>query len=380
MSSLYIGTIGDKHETFEVHAITNGFPFRGYKKDEISDPGLFRELVKSRYKVLKRGRPIYCTAVNPDIINETETNPHDERPGTVHIAVLNKERNIVSGSSLAIDLLEKDKGEIIGLPLENRWERNNYPEGDNLDKFRKKYLRLNYNLQRDILPGELVELYRHFKLDNTRSGNVAPRLAVYYGAYNLLKRGANKNGIVPAWIWVFDSIPAYFNLYRYAGAAVLRDSSINEASHLISPGKRDLTKKAKEKSILYEDSVISRNILVPIPKKHKDGLSFATREVPFLDGVIDIIKIEKSAYKYTLTMRDLKHKGINYKDLCRIRGCLCTIGSQTFEDFHRYNVPANILNLIQRKFTRTSIIKHSDVGSLNMNRRQKKKILFKIHT
>jgi len=378
LPSLFIGKIGNNSEIFEVHALTNGFSFRGHKRDEMSDSSLFHQLIKSRYKVLKNDTPIYCTAVNPNINNETETNPHDERPGTVHIAVLNKDGSIISGTSLAVDLFEKDKGEKIGLPLENRWRKNGFPEGDNLDKFRNRYLRLNYNLNRDILPGELVELYRHFKLDFERERNVAPRLAVYYGAYNLLKRDANKKGIIPTWIWVFDAIPAYFNLYRYAGAAILRESSITENSTLASPGKRDLKKDIKNNYVLYNNSIVSRKIVVPIPKTNHGKLSFIKKEVSFLDGVIDIIKIEKSAYRYPLSMRDLKYQGVNTKDLLSMRGCLSTIGSRTFQEFNRFNIPSRIFSLIQRKYTNTLKIQHSDVGDLKGNLKKKKEILFKI--
>lgn len=138
MPSLYLGKIGGKKTTFEIHALTNGLPFRNYPASSISDSQLYYKLLNGRYKTLEKGRAIYCTAVNPIPDKRIEENPHDSREGTVHIIAVGKDGCIECGLSVAVDLCEKDGGQPIGLPLENVWKRNGFPEGASLDPFRKK--------------------------------------------------------------------------------------------------------------------------------------------------------------------------------------------------------------------------------------------------
>lgn len=139
-------------------------PFREFHQSEISDPSLYRSMLTQRFMLLETGRPIYCTAVNPDKKKRQEHNPHDDRAGTVHIAAVDSQSgDIACILSLAVDTGERERGDIVGLPLENRWRQNGYPEGSSLDRFREIYLALNYQSKMAMAPWQMVELYRHFK-------------------------------------------------------------------------------------------------------------------------------------------------------------------------------------------------------------------------
>jgi hypothetical protein len=133
-------------------------------------------------------------------IPEIETNPHDSREGTVHIVAIDNKGEIECAVSVAVDVGNKDNGADIGLPLENKWEKNGFPEGASLDPFREKYLSSIYGITRKIRPWEMAELYRHYK--RTMRSDFTPRLGVYTGCFHLLAREAIKKGIQPTWLWV----------------------------------------------------------------------------------------------------------------------------------------------------------------------------------
>ena len=164
MSSLFLGSIDEGHRSYEIHAFTKDMPFRNYTSSQIADIDLYEELVEKRFMVLELGKPIYCTAINPDLENRKEENPHDAREGTVHIAAIDPEIGIVAGLSIAVEINGKDDGREIGLPLENKWRHNCFPEGQDLTEFKKSFLRKNYSKDSNIQPWEMAELYRHFKL------------------------------------------------------------------------------------------------------------------------------------------------------------------------------------------------------------------------
>lgn len=128
LPSLYLGSIGGKTEIYEIHVLTKDLPFREYSSSQIADHKLFHDIVTERFNVLKNGKPIFCTAVNPIIEKGVEINPHDDRDGTIHFVCLNEGGKIVCCLSVAVDTQEKEHGEIIGLPLENRWKANGYPQ------------------------------------------------------------------------------------------------------------------------------------------------------------------------------------------------------------------------------------------------------------
>jgi hypothetical protein len=226
LSSLYLGKIGGK-DVYEIHAITKDLPFREFPVSGIADGALFQKIIEERYRLLASGKPIYCTAVKPDTEKKIEVNPHDELPGTVHFVAVDKKGALACALSVAVDTGESDNGGLIGLPLENRWKHNGYPEGASLDRFREKYLRLNYQRTRGLAACEMGELYRHFRVVS-QGNDIAPRIGLYTGCYHLLVREAIKKRITPTWIWVFDAIPSYFELYRWVGLAALRDMTVED--------------------------------------------------------------------------------------------------------------------------------------------------------
>jgi len=375
MKSLYLGKIGRKNEVYEIHAFTKNNPFREFRTSEISDPGLFQKLLEERYNILDDGRPIFCTAVNPDKESKTESNSHDYREGTVHIAAIDNNGRIVCGLSIAVDTGERDRGDIIGLPLENRWELNGYPMGASLDPFRKKYLKRNLGKDRKVEPWKMAELYRHF-IESSNKGNLASRLGVYAGVYHLLVREAKKRGKQPTDIWVFDAIPAYFNLYKWVGTGVLRDLSIEDPPRWISPSKNSLETKDinGSKSLFYKGEKVSRNVKVPFPYKEEGELNFKIDDVPFLDGVIDTCKLEASIRKKPLLFFPVDGEGFSLKDRMKIRATLSTVGRRAFDYQSKYNaverrsirdVLSNFGDRLSRKLTGSDIWEFSEIGDLN---------------
>ncbi|MCK4825257.1 hypothetical protein KA005_56435, partial [bacterium] len=290
MPSLYLGKIGGKKEVYEVHAFTYKNPFRWLKASEISDSGLFQKLLEERYKILEEDRVIYCNAVQPDVEMKIESNPHDYREGTIHIVSLDRNGRIVSGMSVAADIDEK------GLPMENKWQPNGYPQGRSLDTFREKYIRFNYGEKRNVKPWEMAEIYRRF-LAKSHRGNKPATLGMYTGFYHLSSREPNKKGETPTYLWVFDAILPYFNLNRLVGS-VLINPAIEDQPRLISPRIRNIKmEKMNSKVLFYKGKKISRNVKVPFPSKENDELKFELRDVPFLDGVADIHRLEKAIRK-----------------------------------------------------------------------------------
>lgn len=365
MPSLFLGKIGNEDNIFEIHALTKNLPFREYKKSEISDVDLFNKIIEDRFKSLETGHPIFCTAINPDINKKTELNPHDLREGTVHIIAVNKFGNISMALSIAVDIGLKDKGDIIGLPLENRWQQNSYPKGASLDNFRDKYVKLNYNNDRIVKPWEMAELYRHFK--NTKEkDNLSCRLGVYTGCYHLMVREPRKKGLTPTFYWLFDAIPAYFNLYRYAGAAVLRDLTISNPIQYLSPNKIKISKKNIDGQIelFYNDKMISRNVKIPFPHKENGLLSFKYKYIPFLDGIVDISKCEKAIQYSPILLYLNSIKGFNFGDRIKLRFGLGIIGKRVWdEDYHSKNIFSNILNNYILKKTGSTNWLFNSVGS-----------------
>ena len=334
MSSLYLGTIGNGTDVYQIHAFTKDLPFRGFAAAQISDRILFQRLLESRYEVLEGGRAIYCTAVHPDKDRRMEYNPHDDRPGTVHIVSINNKTNeIACGISVAVDCNGKEHGEIIGLPLENRWKRNGYREGSSLDQFRYSYLRSNRDTGRTIAPWEMAELYRHFRKE-ANGGGLICRLGVYTGAYHLLVREARKYRLRPTTLWVFDAIPQYFQLYRFAGAAVLRNPSIETPSRLISPGKDNVYEETTggQRTIHYQGECISRPLSVPIPSNCNGELEFNMEDVPFLDGLVDIELVERAVRQSPTELQPLMFNGMEDQDISMLRMGLSVIAHRFFED------------------------------------------------
>ena len=338
MSSKFLGRIGSSQNCYEVHAFTTGLPFREFCTSEISDMNLFKKMIKGRYSLLAKRRSIFCTAVHPDPTRQIELNPHDTRNGSVHLVAINKQGNIGSALSVAVDTGEKDGGKTIGLPLENKWKRNSYPEGASLDKFRDTYLFLNYHLNKTIKPWQMAELYRHYKNPSEKS-DIFSRLGLYIGCYHLLVKKAICDGQTPTTIWVFDAIAQFFHLYRFAGAAVLRNFTLYNPPIYLSPSRLDIQSRIanKYKHLFYRGISISRNVTVPVPVYLNNKLCFRKRDFPFLDGVIDIFKVESAMKRTPVLLSSLNYVGLNYRDRIKFRSTLSIIAKETFKEYYKDN-------------------------------------------
>ena len=316
MSSLYLGTIGSSKNQYEIRAFTNGKPFGFFTAEEIGDTDMFSKMLSERFKSLKLGRTIYCTAVNPNIAREIEQNPHDDREGTVHVAAIDKRSgNMSCILSVAVDTGENDGSGFIGLPLENRWQKNGYPEGSLLDEFRAKYSILNRGGKDPVKPWQMAELYRHLRV-NGDPGEHISRLGIYTGLYHLIVREPRNRGKEETSIWLFDAIPKYFHLYRLAGAAVLRDQTIEDKPRHISPDIGDIEKAKNGEELFYQGELISRGVdtLKPIPGILGDT-SFVRETVPFMDGVIDIQKVESAIAHDPDKLVKIKYQGISEENI-----------------------------------------------------------------
>jgi len=241
----------------------------------------------------------------------------------------------------------------------------NYPPGDNLEKFIDRFVRLNYAKDRKAWPWEIAEFYRHFKI--LSEPTEAPRLAVYIGAYNLIKRDAQKKGQTPTWIWVFDAIPPLFNLYRYAGAAVLRDKVIEDDPKWISPGLNSINTLGNiSKSITYRGENISRNIPVLIPKGCGDEIKFNIKDIPFMDGMVDINRLEQAIIRSPVLLSHINYEGLTLTDKKLIRAMLASIGYRTFEDTHPYHLLSNFINEVSKRMTHTEKLDFNNVGNAEL--------------
>jgi hypothetical protein len=344
MSSLFLGKIGGKN-IYEIHVFTKDLPFREYKKSQIADESLFQRMIKGRYKVLESGKPIYCTAINPDTVKKIEVNPHDTREGTIHIAAVDKDGNIEGSLSAAIDIGLKDKGDSVGVPLENRWRSNGYPVGASLDPFREKYARAMYGENRDIRPYEIAELYRHFK--RSKHGDLAPRMGLYTGWYHIGVRDAVNKGKTPSTLWLFDAVKEYFNLYKLVGGAVLRDPTIDNSPQIIAPSTKDIKDGVHkgEKALFYKGKMISRPVKTPMPFMEAGTLKFKYEDVPFIDGVVDARLRSETIRKRPLVLSLKEDKGFSFTDRIMLRIGLTVVSKRSFEvDHHPSNHLCRIVN------------------------------------
>jgi len=346
MSSLYLGKIGGAKGAYEIHALTKDLPFREFPASEIADSRLFNEILSARYALLANGKPIYCTAIHTNHEKRIEVNPHDDREGTVHIVSLNDKGRIECALSVAVDLGAKDRGDILGLPLENVWQRNGYPEGARLDSFRKRYLRLHFERDRDLKPWEMAELYRHFRTVGA-SGDMTARIGLYTGLSQLVVKEAIKKGLTPTWLWVFDAIPAYFKLYKWVGAAILRDFAIKDTPRCISPKITQLKTKSinGHEIITFMGETVSRLVKTPIPYYENGEIRFRLTDVPFLDGIVDHYKLDVDAVGNSPTLLNtIDHVGFDWTDKIKLRIGLTITSKSSYEMFHSNNIFNNFIN------------------------------------
>ena len=362
MSSLYMGKIGGKN-IYEIHVFTKDQSFREYKKSQIADESLFQKMTESRYKVLESGRPIYCTAINPDTVKKIEVNPHDTREGTIHIAAIDKDGNIEGSLSAAVDIRLKDNGDFVGVPLENKWRSNGYPVGASLDPFREKYARAMYGEDRDIRPYEIAELYRHFK--RSKHGDLAPRMGLYTGWYHIGVRDAVNKGKTPSTLWLFDAVKEYFNLYKLVGGAVLRDPTIDNSPQVIAPSIKDIKEGVHkgEKALIYKGKPISRLVKTPIPFMEDGSLKFKYENIPFLDGVVDARMRSETIRKRPLVLSLKKDKGFSLNDRLMLRIGLTVVSKRSFEvDHHPSNILCKFTNKVALKIAGITTWDFNDIG------------------
>ncbi|MCK5147320.1 hypothetical protein KAR48_11225 [bacterium] len=359
MASLYLGRISSAMHSYEVHAFTQYYGFRGYRPTEISDAKLYLKLIKTRYQLMEMGSCIYCTAVNPNKIKKIECNPHDSREGTVHIVALNEDGVIQSGISVSVDTGEMAQGSPIGLPLENKWEYNGFPAGSDLDPFREKYSSLN-NDKPVVQPWKMAELYRHFNRISKDSSLIS-RLGLYAGCYHLLVREARNRAEMPTTLWVFDAILQYYELYRFAGIAVLRDMTIGKRPIFVSPSKQQIEKKcvAGKTDLYYNQKKISRQIIVPRPIRKNGVLHFKNQSTPFIDGLVDLDIVERFIRKdpYFLFLKNIQ--GFSLKDRLKLRAGMALLAKRAYEkDFHQWNFPVRCTNKLMCRNVKTWHFNH----------------------
>jgi hypothetical protein len=274
----------------------DGHDFGFLKASEVSDSRLVRQIQHERYMLLtKNVKPIFCTAIDPVHAEMREINPHDEREGTIHFAAIERKTDrLVASIRVAVDLQQKWQGKSIGLPLENVYGETRYPEGASLDPFRDRYMKCQYNEERRLGPWEMCELYRQFCL----VGDSSPRMGMYFAIYYILVYQMIKHGLTPCWIWSYDAISLFHNLYRKASLsnAYLRDMSISDNPEMIVASIRDLitVKHNGTEKVSYKGKIVSRDVPVDVPKLINGAVVFTRETIPFIDGMVDIRQYDKT--------------------------------------------------------------------------------------
>ena len=178
----------------------------------------------------------------------------------------------------------------------------------------------------------MAELYRHLRV-NGDPGDQVSRLGVYTGLYHLLVREPRNAGFTETFIWLFDAIPKYFHLYRLAGAAVLRDPSIEDKPRYISPRVCDI--EVVDSALYYKGEKISRSVetLKPIPGILGD-LSFVKEAVPFMDGIINIHEVENAIRIDPLGVSPVRHEGMSDEDMNILAIAQTIFAYRLFEQTH----------------------------------------------
>jgi hypothetical protein len=372
---------------FDVHAFT--------ESGKYADVGLAKQIHGLRYKILEKGQPIYCTAVRPDFKSREEHNPHDSLPSTIHFVSINRENgDIECALSTARDTGETYRGEIIGVPLENRYTPEPFTHGDfgkltylpgaSLDRFRREFFRKNYNLKTNVPDGVIVELYRHMinpdstlkKLIRMKNPNGGPdiaifpmegaRLATYAGAYQTLIRDPLEKGENPSFLWVWDAIPRYANLYSFVGG-VYRDMTINgkrewtwkptRKSDLIKVGNQYFLRNGNDKNTMQ----VTRSLQILEPGENFGPEQRGTIILePMIDGLVDVRQVESLIRKHALIIPNCEADF----ELKR-RGSLGVACHRMYKDHHGGNAEVAIANEHAQTVTGTYPFEFEDEGQGN---------------
>ena len=332
MPSKYIGRMCN----FELHAFS--------ESGEYQDSGLAKKMHEIRYRVLEKGCPIYCTAVSPDFEKREERNPHDALPTTTHFVTINRKPGEIEFIlSTARDSGDTYRGDIIGVPLENRFILNGYPLGDSLEEFRSKFLHKNYGIEKRVEPMRIVELYRHVKNpDSELKGkqSLGARLAVYAAAYQYLVRDTLQEGRTPSDLWVWDAPPSYANLYAYVNG-VFRDLTINvgKGGMWIPTKLSNLESKRVDGETHYflkkDGTQVTRNLPILVPPKdgtfgpeNKGGIE----QKAMIDGLVDVGRVERMIKKHPWLFpgEDKEYRKME-------RGAMGVVCHRMYKDHHWYN-------------------------------------------
>jgi len=171
------------------------------------------------------------------------------------------------------------------------------------------------------------------------------------GAYHLLSRESNKRGEIPTYLWVFDAILPYFNLYRLVGS-VLINPAIENPPRLISPKMKDVKMEdINGKALFYKGEKISRNAKVPYPYKEDNKLKFKMEDIPFLDGLSDIRRWKNATRKSPVLLSPIDYEGFDWKDKIYFRMISGVLGRRGYEDFEG-NTAVNYINKLTNKLAR----------------------------
>jgi hypothetical protein len=322
--------------SIELHVFTEN----GHYKDIF----LSRMLHEMRYDVLARTRkPIFCTAVCPDHSHERESNPHDALPSTKHFVAINSRTG-----DLEYALSAARYSSEFGVPLENRYKRNGYPEGASLDRFKSKYLFQSYGIDKDIEPARIVEIYRHIR--NPRSSvrgkkALGARLGVYLAAYQELVRFAFEAGKMPADLWVWDAIPPYADKYAYVGG-IYRDIVVRTGRYVPTWKSKKIIEKSVggAKHCYLANEQVTRSVPVlfpPLDGSFSDVNKGEIKPVGMVDGLIDIKRNELMVKKHPYLFAERKSHGFGQRMGERL--AMSLVARRAYLDHHPQNISCRFI-------------------------------------
>ena len=163
---------------------------------------------------------------------------------------------------------------------------------------------------------------------------------------HLLDQKPRRDGNLPTRLWVFDAVADYFRIYTMTGAA-LRDPTISDTPSWTVSGVDRLRSKRQSGPNKVESELV-RSVLVPVPVKATNGITFKRRPIDFVDGVVDMdrwnISIKKSPWK----LKHVTQQGISQSEWMTMRFSSSFCLNNIYKDHHR-NPFIRIFNDISSK-------------------------------
>jgi hypothetical protein len=100
------------------------------------------------------------------------------------------------------------------------------------------------------------------------------------------------------------------------GAATLRDLTVECVPRYVSPDVDSIEMSENKQYLYYGGETISREVEVlrPIPGV-LDNLKFQKETIPFMDGIIDLCKVEHAILGDSTKLSGLKCQGISDQDI-----------------------------------------------------------------